>query len=310
MPSLIIASQLNHTALLLEEPEVHQHSAALCKIAHENELQLFITTHSLDVISCLAQVDGAAIFHLELDAAGELTAPKVRDADARILTDLGVDLRLPANYLILEGDLDRVFWETACSKLSGKSLRDLSYQVVQATKDQQKEAIAALAWLGGTIKVLRDYDRDQDSTEMSKSLGNSLGGRFKDCKPDGESISIGETGAKIIIIPQGLPSDNDLASVGIKSHSMEDYCLKLLVSDSQVQAWADISLKELAKDAENALKNIRGPKLDSSKLLLGALALKKGLDDKEIIREIVGMSTSKALHESLGNSCEAILGTL
>jgi len=72
LASLIIASQLHGTALLLEEPEIHQHPAALrlfltalCKIAHENQLQLFITTHSLDVMNCVAQIDGTAIFHLE-----------------------------------------------------------------------------------------------------------------------------------------------------------------------------------------------------------------------------------------------------
>ena len=53
---LLLAKTLKNTILLVEEPELHQHPSAierlmsgLCEICKQNDLQLFVTTHSPEV---------------------------------------------------------------------------------------------------------------------------------------------------------------------------------------------------------------------------------------------------------------------
>jgi 5S rRNA maturation endonuclease (ribonuclease M5) len=314
LASLIIASQLHHTALLLEEPEVHQHSSALrlfltalCKIAHENGLQLFITTHSLDVISCLAQLDGSAIFHLELDATGHLNTRRVTNPDARMLMDLGVNPLLDEIYVVVEGRHDRVFWESVLMKLHQKETKEMPYRFVLASKNEQQIAVAAIAQLGKAIIVLRDYDNVPQDSVIVNAFENSLKqARSFKVETNENRLKVMDTGAEILIIPQGLPTDEDLEKVGVKSHSVEDYCLKLLAIDDKTHNWIGMNLAQLRTEAD-PFKNAK-MNLSSSKTLFAILSALKKSDVEDLIASIVEKCSPEKLTQVLGENPKKAFG--
>jgi hypothetical protein len=108
---LSTAVTVEHTALLLEELEVHQHPEALerllialFKLAKRNNLQLFISTQSAELISYsldLSEKEGleCKLYHLLLDSEGILTARGLTVPDARMLSDVGPDVRLLYKYI-------------------------------------------------------------------------------------------------------------------------------------------------------------------------------------------------------------------
>jgi len=57
-------------------------------------------------------------FTWKLDSLGKLSGRKVEGGDARVLIDLGVDIHFAANYLVVEGECDRTFWESASRQLT------------------------------------------------------------------------------------------------------------------------------------------------------------------------------------------------
>ncbi len=109
MRALIFLAMLKETFFIMEEPECHQHpgslerfARAMCGMAKGNDVQLFITTHSLECVRAFmagaaeAKAE-AAVFHLSLND-GEQTA---RRLDAAAFADLdasGIDVRFADLY--------------------------------------------------------------------------------------------------------------------------------------------------------------------------------------------------------------------
>lgn len=102
---------LEHTALLIEELEVHQHPealncllTALFKVAKINDIQLFISTQSLELINYALETsekEGLEIklYHLILNKEGILTARVLSAPDAKLLAEVGPDIRLLHKYV-------------------------------------------------------------------------------------------------------------------------------------------------------------------------------------------------------------------
>ena len=101
----MIAALAHGTALLLEDPESHQHPGglatildALLSLAKENELQLFISTHSLELVRLLHVVSDEkglemAAFFLERDRTGKVEARRISPEDTGLLLKMGLDPR-------------------------------------------------------------------------------------------------------------------------------------------------------------------------------------------------------------------------
>ena len=102
---VMAAALARNTAMLIEEPESHQHPGGLdktvkmlLKLAKENKIQLFISTHSVELVRLLearGQEVGleVATFFLERDSEGRVSVRRVRPDDRRLLEDLGLDVR-------------------------------------------------------------------------------------------------------------------------------------------------------------------------------------------------------------------------
>jgi len=102
---------LQGTALLVEELETHQHPESLRKLvetlfelAKQQNLQLFLTTHSMELITY--SLDAAEekeidlkLHHLRLDQEGTLTSTPFTRPNAELMLDIGHDPRLHEKYL-------------------------------------------------------------------------------------------------------------------------------------------------------------------------------------------------------------------
>lgn len=97
--------------LLVEELETHQHPESLRKLtqtlfelAKQQELQLFLTTHSLELIDYAMEAAeekgiGLKLYHLTLDQEGLLKATPFPQPDAKLLLDIGHDPRMHYKYI-------------------------------------------------------------------------------------------------------------------------------------------------------------------------------------------------------------------
>ncbi|MGB2728317.1 MAG: AAA family ATPase [Halobacteriota archaeon] len=94
--------------LLLEEPEMHQHPKAfsylaksLSSLTAKARTQMFITTHNLELIDAFLDTfkeEDVSLYHLSL-RDGKLDARKIETPDAKVLDDLGIDVRSLERYM-------------------------------------------------------------------------------------------------------------------------------------------------------------------------------------------------------------------
>lgn len=103
---LLAALVARGSAVLLEEFDAYQNKAALAKLADgltevavRNDVQLFLTTHSLETVNAFLNAAEARkggifkVFPLELALDGTLRAHGLAEEGARKLLDAGLDLR-------------------------------------------------------------------------------------------------------------------------------------------------------------------------------------------------------------------------
>jgi len=101
---LLVLSTLRETLLILEEPETHQHPAALsrfasalCRQARAQDVQLLVTTQSHECLDAFGKAAAevraeAAVFHLGL-GDGKLDVRRIAFADEQMLDEQGTDVR-------------------------------------------------------------------------------------------------------------------------------------------------------------------------------------------------------------------------
>lgn len=102
--TLMVLAMMQGSLLMLEEPECHQHpgslerfAAAVCKLAKTQQVQLIISTHSVECARAFlngasAAGSEAAIFHLTLED-GHQDARRLSPEAVETLTSTGVDVR-------------------------------------------------------------------------------------------------------------------------------------------------------------------------------------------------------------------------
>ena len=107
---LALGMLLDGTILMVEQLETHQHPESLKKLtqtlfelAKKQNLQLFLTTHSWELMTyALESADqtglGLAFHHLDLDTSGALKARAIPSPDAKLLMDIGHDPRRIYKY--------------------------------------------------------------------------------------------------------------------------------------------------------------------------------------------------------------------
>ena len=99
------------TALLIEELETHQHPGSLRKLvnilfelAKRRQLQLFVTTHSLELMSYAMEASeeqgiDLTIHHVQLDQDGAFRSTPFSRPNAELMLDIGHDPRFHDIFL-------------------------------------------------------------------------------------------------------------------------------------------------------------------------------------------------------------------
>ena len=108
---LALGVLLRGSALLIEELETHQHPESLRKLtqtlfelAKQQDLQLFLTTHSMELITYALEAAeekeiDLKLHHLRLDPRGTLTSTPFTRPNAELMLDIGHDPRLHYKYI-------------------------------------------------------------------------------------------------------------------------------------------------------------------------------------------------------------------
>jgi len=102
---IMAAALARDTALLIEEPESHQHPGGLAKmlemllaLAKENGTQLFMSTHSIEMARLTSAIAGelgldVATFFLERSPDGLVSARRISPEESELLRAMGLDPR-------------------------------------------------------------------------------------------------------------------------------------------------------------------------------------------------------------------------
>lgn len=102
---MMAAAILRNTAILIEEPESHQHPGGLIRslealfdLSRRNGIQIFATSHSLEFIKIVERIAeekklGVSTFFIEMDAKGRVDSRLITSDDSNYLAKMGVDIR-------------------------------------------------------------------------------------------------------------------------------------------------------------------------------------------------------------------------
>ena len=108
---LALGMLLKGTVLMVDELETHQHPESLKKLtqtlfelAKRQNLQLFLTTHSWELMTSAleaAEKTGLelAFHHVRLNERGEFDSRAIPSPDAKLLLDIGHDIRFTDKYI-------------------------------------------------------------------------------------------------------------------------------------------------------------------------------------------------------------------
>jgi len=313
MVILFLCYLLKDTAFLVEEVESHQHSGAIKKfipklveIANQQNVQLFLTTHSIEVLNVLSQLPeeyDINLFYIE-NKNGYIDVRHLgRNVDFKILLDLGVDPRFLEAYkkfIIVEGDTDIQFLKSLFKRY-GKNIEELGYFVNVQGKKNVTTFLTALLPTKKEIIVTMDYD-EEDKEKLIQKLVNALKSKIK--SQEDNTLEL-EGNLKITLIPMGLYNDEKLKQIGINKFEMEDYCLKLIDVDENLSKWAGLKLEELAEH----IKQAGWGKIDihKSSSLLSGLALKKGISYNELIDYIISNASNQSLESVISRELRDFL---
>lgn len=105
MVFLMVAALAHSSAILIEEPENHQHPGGLAKsmemildLIERNNVQLFASTHSIEFLRIISQIAkekkiDLLTFFIEMGKNGVVEARKVSPEDTENLMKMGLDVR-------------------------------------------------------------------------------------------------------------------------------------------------------------------------------------------------------------------------
>ena len=108
---LALGMLLEGTILMVEEPETNQHPESLKKLtqtlfelAKRQNLQLFLTTHSWEFMTYALETaeekeTDLRMHHVRLIEKGEFDARSFKLPDAKLLTDIGHDVRFQDRFI-------------------------------------------------------------------------------------------------------------------------------------------------------------------------------------------------------------------
>jgi len=280
----------NSCVVLLEEPENHQYAGVIpilakliVQLAVKNDLQLFIATHSPELLCWLSQHGGEAvkIYHVERDGKGKVTARTTVWNDLQLMQDIGWDVgnlvRRFQTLVFVEGETDKVVLSEAINKLKGKPPRDLLIDVIYCGGEgvQKKLVGRSGIWegflhLSKKMFILRDIDTktpEEVRNTLFRSITDAMGKQGWSVSAGGQ-FAKGEntfTFRKENIIPVGDMKYKP------GTHSIDDFTLQILDAQKGLR-------EELGIGNGTERLAVKNPEI-ARKILSSAQDLPQGLKD-------------------------------
>jgi len=245
---LTLAKGLENSVILIEEIETHQHPESLrnlilelIKICDEKNNQLFITTHSPEVLQIFSTSEHTKLYHLEKSTDRIQSVNVIEPRDVGMIRDVGWNLGNLLSFekfVLVEGELDKTIFENAFYKIKGYWPEELGINFIMCGGySNQKEILKAVSFPEKNIFVQRDYDAKTNS-----DIENEVFSGFKELSNQGFSLSettdnieLEKNGIKRILkkdhlIITGLPS----AISNVSKHATDDYVLEILKQEPQL----------------------------------------------------------------------------
>ncbi len=205
--------------------------------------------------------------------------------------------------IIVEGDTDKAFLEAIVAKLGNTTLRALGFKQVFAVQFRPDFIVGKLTEEDSYVRLVRDYDRNKTLEDFMKEYGSALTGLLLSRhNRKNDEIYFDDYGSSLKLILTGLPDDEYLEAVGVVHHAMEDYLLKLLAIDENVQAWCGMDLVALKRRAERLRNVLKNERFDGkSKTLFHILTALKDIDYVVAIRTIIDIADQKNVLDVVGD---------
>lgn len=243
----LVKGEKNST-ILIEEIETHQHPSSLrdlidnlMQICIENDNQLFVSTHSPEVLQLFSKSSETQFFHLQKKAGTDIIVNQITPQDINMIRDIGWDIGNILKFekfVITEGIIDQIVIRNTFYKLKNYWPEEMGINIIMAGGfRKQKELLKTLSTDEKTIFIQRDYDSKKEE-DVKKEIFDG----FKELEKEGYKKS--EDNDKIIlknynvtkkllknnIFITGLP--NNFPS--IQKHAIDDYLLATIQKDSSI----------------------------------------------------------------------------
>ncbi len=239
---LATALALRNSWLLIEEIENHQHPSALReiigqldRISKDNNIQLFITTHSPDAFRYFSNLSDVSLLYLERSKDGIVTPTVSGQDDLAPLINIGWDIGniLKAEkFVLVEGPEDLELIKHSLFKTRQRWPEELGITMIPyGGISKLATVLKAIMFPARELHVIRDLDKGTRETVVA-SIIETIENHFRS-----EGYGVGRSNGILRIVRESTGQtlelvDSNIHVVGdpgllpsIKSHSFEDYLI-------------------------------------------------------------------------------------
>ena len=244
---LALCKTMENTVLLIEEIESNHYPESLRKliekmteICNERNIQVFVTTHSPEVLENFSKIDNAKLIHLKKTDAG-ITANEIMSNDYIMWKDIGWEI---SNYLrhekivIVEGEIDQIIIRHAFKHQYGYWPEEVGINFISARGKgiQQKELLKGLSYENKIMFYQTDLDKNDED-----SIKNTVINYFKELGAEGQILEdedrisfTHKLGTRKILEKNNILITGDTTLTNLENHAIEDYLLYSLTEDSVI----------------------------------------------------------------------------
>lgn len=269
---LALCRTISNSVLLLEEIESNHYPESLRKlitklieICKERNIQLFITTHSPEVLENFSKFDDVKLIHLKKTDDG-ISTNEILVNDYSMWRDIGWEI---TNYLrhekivIIEGEIDQIVLRHAFKHVHDFWPEEVGINFISAggKGTSQKQLLKGLSYESKTIFYQTDLDKSDEN-----SIKNAIINSFKELQREGTILEEGnkilfthKLGTRKVLDINNILLTGDVTLSNIESHAIEDYLLNILLKNPALvtELGGDYEkLKISAKNGKEILQSV------------------------------------------------------
>lgn len=267
---LTIVNFLKNTVLLIEEIETHQHPEALrsliqkiIEICTANNNQVFVTTHSPEVLQLFSTSPNTKLIHLSKETDSSLVLSDIAPNNIQMIRDLGWNVGKILSYekfVLVEGELDKAVFEHSFHKLKGYWPEEVGITIIITYGiGKLKQILKSIAIPEKSIFIQRDLDNNDQQTIVQNIVDGfcELTREGYTRSDDGDKIKLTKDSVvkqldKSKIFTTGLPSHFSQ----ITKHATDDYLLYMIEQNPALLTTINANRNSISTLQEESSKNI------------------------------------------------------